>query len=220
MVSVVVPVYNNEPSLKELYRRLKRVLDGMDESYEIVFVDDASRDKSLGALEALVFSDLGIKIIKLGTNSGQSSAVLAGIQKAEGDTVVTIDADLQYDPQDILKLLKKIDEGYDVVFGWRRKRRDSLLLRRLPSFFANIFARIKLKSRIRDIGCSFIAAKRTTVLKVIEKGNKAFFYKPLLIKLADSFAEVEVNHFPRNNGRSQYGTIGLIKIALEFIRYS
>lgn len=217
MLSVVIPVYNNEPTLVELYQRLKKVLEGVDRDHEIIFIDDGSRDQGLEILKSLVDRDDRVRMIKFSRNFGQSRAVLAGIEKAEGDIIVTLDADLQYDPQDILKLLKKIEEGYEVAFGWRRKRKDSFFLRRLPSLLANIFVRIKCKSSIKDIGCSLIALKRDIALRLKSTGNRALFIKPLLIRLTDSFDEVEVEHYPRKNGKSQYTTAGLIKLALDFI---
>lgn len=217
MVSLIIPVYNNEPTIQKLYDRLIKVLRELKQSYEIIFIDDGSSDRSFGILESLHNRDKQVKIIKLSRNFGQSQAILAGLKYTKGSIIVTMDADLQYNPEDIPKLLEKIDEGFEAVCGWRKNRQDSLFLRKLPSYFANIFTRIKLNKDIKDIGCSFTALRRSIAIQLKNYGNTVRFYKPLLIKLTDSICEIEVEHYPRRTGRSQYSIIRLIKTALDFV---
>jgi len=216
-LSIIIPVYNEQDNIEELYLRLVKVLENLERSYEIIFVDDGSTDKSFIILNDIYNKNGTVKIVRLTKNFGQAAALLAGFSLAQGQTIVTMDADLQYAPEDIPKLLKKIDEGFKIVCGWRRKRRDSLFLRKLPSYFANIFARIKIKENTKDLGCTFIALNRSIATQLKNYGNMNRFFKPLLIKLADSIYELKVEHYPRKTSRSQYDIIRLIKIALDFI---
>ena len=216
MTSLIIPVYNNEPTLQELNSRITKTFSDLREDYEIFYVDDGSRDKSFEILKAFSNKNSHIKIIKLMRNFGQSQAILAGFQYAKGDVIVTLDADLQYNPEDIPKLLKKIGDGFEIVCGWRKNRKDHFLSRKLPSYFANLFARIKLQKNIKDIGCHFIALKRNITTQIKNYGHTARFLKPLLIKLSNNICEIDIEHHLRKKNKSQYGLAKLIKIALDF----
>src|SRR5579884_2003930 len=137
MLSIVIPIHNEEPAILPLYDRLTAVLEGLRRPYEIIFVDDASTDRSFDLLANLVETDARLKVIRLRRNFGQTAALSAGFDEAHGNVVVSLDGDLQHEPEDIPALLAKIDEGYDIASGWRRNRVDNALTRRLPSRIAN-----------------------------------------------------------------------------------
>ena len=159
-ITLVVPIYNEEENIRPLYDALARVLDQLDRRAEIIFIDDGSRDDSLPRLEALASADKRVKIIEFRRNFGQTSAMAAGIAHARGDVIITLDGDLQNDPSDIPMMLAKIDEGYDLVHGWRKRRNDPFLNRRLPSLIANwIIARVT-GFPVHDLGCTLKAVRR------------------------------------------------------------
>ncbi len=217
-ITVVVPVMDEEETLRELYSKLKDVLNklGSDES-EIIFIDDGSKDKSFEILKSIALSDENVRVIRFRTNFGQTAAMSAGFKYAKGNIIVTIDADLQNDPEDIPKLLKKMDEGYDVVSGWRRKRKDKFLTRRIPSFFAN-----KIISRItgvylHDYGCT-LKAYRSEVVRNIDLYGQMHRFIPALAKWVGAvIGEVVVGHSPRKHGKSKYGLSRTIAVILDLI---
>lgn len=216
MISVVVPVYNNASTLRELYDRFRLVLEGLKQDYELIFVDDGSRDASFGVLKSLHEQNPRVKIIQLSTNFGQTYATVAGIETSQADTIITLDADLQYDPGDIPRFLEKMNEGFDVVCGRRKYRRDNLFSRRWPSLLVNIVARIKIKKDIKDIGCSFMAFKKVLMTQLNDFGSKARFFKPSLLRSADKIAFVDVRHYRSKSG-SQYSLRKLFRLAWDFL---
>ncbi|HQP91765.1 MAG TPA: glycosyltransferase family 2 protein, partial [Candidatus Omnitrophota bacterium] len=207
---------NNEATLKELYDRAVLFFCSLKLDHEIIFVDDGSKDGSLGLITGFYDQDPRVKIVKLKKNAGQSLAILAGLGISSGEVIVAIDADLQYAPEDISILLNKINSGFDVVGGWRKQRSDPFLSRIFPSVFANFMARCRLGREFKDIGCFFIAFKKDMAVQVKKYGSQSRFLKPLFIKIG-SFTEVEVNHYARKNGSSQFSFTRLIKIALDFM---
>ena len=216
-ISLIIPVFNERQSLEVLFQELKGVLEPLDRSYEIIFVDDGSTDGSAEMLKDLAQSDPMTRAILLRRNFGQSAAMSAGFDLAQGKIFVTLDADLQNNPRDIPKLLAKIDEGYDVVSGWRRHRCDPLLTRRIPSFFAN-----KLISRItsvwlHDYGCTLKAYRREVLKDVHLYGEMHRFLPALASWLGVKVAEVEVSHRPRRYGRSKYGLSRTPRVILDLI---
>ena len=216
-ISVVVPVMDEEESLEEFYSSLKGVLDKLGKSYEIIFIDDGSEDGSFKILKNLAKKDRNILVIKFRTNFGQTAALSAGFKYAQGNIVITLDADLQNDPEDIPKLLKKIDEGYDVVSGWRRKRKDKLLTRRIPSFFANkVISRIT-GVHLHDYGCTLKAYRREVVENIDLYGQMHRFMPALARWVGASICEVAVRHCPRKYGRSKYGLSRTITVILDLI---
>ncbi len=216
-ISVVVPVMNEEESLEEFYSSLKGVLDELGKSYEIIFIDDGSEDGSFKILKNLAEKDGNILVIKFRTNFGQTAALSAGFKYAKGDIIMTLDADLQNDPEDIPKLLGKVEEGYDVVSGWRRKRKDKLLTRRIPSFFANrIISRIT-GVYLHDYGCTLKAYRRDIVKNIDLYGQMHRFIPALARWVGASICEVAVKHSPRKYGRSKYGLSRTITVILDLI---
>ena len=224
-ISVVVPIMNEESSLEELFKKLKDVLEKLSagepdkykKGYEIIFVDDGSTDGSFEILKRIAQKDEKVRVIKFRANFGQTAALSAGFKYALGDVIITIDADLQNDPEDIPKLLKKMDEGYDVVSGWRRNRHDPFLNRRLPSFFANkIISRIT-GVRLHDYGCTLKAYRKEIVGNIDLYGQMHRFLPALAKWVGASVGEVEVRHFPRKYGRSKYGISRTVAVILDLV---
>ena len=159
-ISVVVPVYNEFENIPLLYEQLNETLPRLGREYEILFVDDGSHDGSVEALQALAAADSRVKVVRFRRNYGQTAALQAGLQMASGDVIVTLDGDLQNDPSDIGMLLAKIDDGYDLVHGWRKQRQDAFLSRRLPSMIANWIISKATRFPIHDLGCTLKAIRR------------------------------------------------------------
>jgi glycosyltransferase involved in cell wall biosynthesis len=203
--SAVIPVHNEEGSVLPLYKRLKAVLDGLGEPYEILFVDDASMDAGLAKLENLRSAAPQLVILALKIRCGQSSALQAGFDAARGELIITLDGDLQNDPEDIPKLLEKMKEGYDVVCGWRKNRNDPFV-RKISSRIANAVRQLVLGETIHDVGCSLRVFKRKVLEKVILGGEDHRFFTAFAAKYGFRVGEVEVHHTSRQYGRSKYDT--------------
>ena len=201
-VSIVIPVYNEEESIKPLVSELQEVLKGIKKSFEIIFVDDGSRDRSFAILKEAALHNPQIRLIRFKRNAGQTAAFAAGFKAAQGDIIVTMDADLQNDPHDITRLLGKIG-SFDVVCGWRHKRKDPWI-KIVSSKIAN-FVRNKLsQEEIADTGCSLKAFKREC-LKNMKLFNGMHRFLPTLAKMEGfTVAQVKVNHRPRRFGRTKY----------------
>lgn len=201
-ISIVIPVYNEEENLPPLAETIVPVMQNIKEPYEIIFVDDASTDKSLDVLKGLAAKYISIRILRFTANCGQSAAFDAGFKSARGEIVVTLDADLQYEPQDIPKLLEKINE-YDVVCGWRKRRHDPWL-KLISTRIANAVRNKLSGENIKDTGCSLKAFKKTYLANLkMYKGMHRFL--PTLLKMQGAkVTEVEVRHFPRRFGLSKY----------------
>jgi dolichol-phosphate mannosyltransferase len=202
-MSLVIPVYNEEGNLPELFRELKEVLEKLSVSFEIIFIDDGSKDRSGAILREFAHKDERVRIIFFQKNCGQSAAFAAGFRSARGEIVVTMDADLQNDPHDIPLLLDKIT-SYDVVCGWRANRQDSLV-RKVSSRIANKIRNWLSDEQIKDVGCSLKAFRRECLQNFYYfKGMHRFF--PTLIKMEGCLVtEVKVNHRPRRFGEAKYG---------------
>ncbi|MDQ7039269.1 MAG: glycosyltransferase family 2 protein, partial [Aquificota bacterium] len=164
MISVVIPAYNERDNVEPLYRKLKSVLDRLDEDYEILFVDDGSTDGTFEVLKNIADRDRKVKVIRFRRNYGQTAAMYAGFDHAKGDVIVTMDADLQNDPEDIPRLLEKIKEGYDIVSGWRKDRKDPLISRKIPSWIANWIISKVTGVELHDYGCT-LKAYRSDIAK-------------------------------------------------------
>ncbi len=216
-VSVVIPVFEEEESLRELYSRLKKVLDGLSETSEIIFVDDGSRDKSFEILKQLCLEDKTVRVISFRKNFGQTAAFAAGFKHAKGRKIITLDADLQNDPEDIPKLLDKIDQGWDVASGWRKNRQDKFLTRRLPSVIANKLISRITGVRLHDYGCT-IKAYRGEIAKNIELYGQMHRFIPALARwVGAEVTEVVVSHHPRKHGKSKYGLLRTVNVVLDLI---
>ncbi len=205
MISVVIPIHNEEPAILPLYDRLTAVMQRIGKPYEILFVDDASTDRSFDLLSNLVETDGRLKVIRLRRNFGQTAALSAGFDEAQGSVVVSLDGDLQHDPEDIPSLLEKIQEGYDIASGWRRERVDNAVTRRFPSRIANwLMARISGVD-LRDFGTTF-KAYRAEILKDIHLYGELHRFIPALASFYGArVAEVPIRNAERPLGRSHYG---------------
>lgn len=201
-ITIVIPVYNEEDNVKPLVSELQEVLRGLNRSYEIIFVDDGSRDQSLAILKEAASHDPHIRVIRFRKNAGQTAAFDAGFRAARGDIVVTLDADLQNDPHDIPRLLKKI-EKFDVVCGWRHKRRDPWI-KIVSSKIANVVRNKLSQEKIVDTGCS-LKAFRKECLQNMKLFNGMHRFLPTLAKMEGFTAtQVKVNHRPRKFGTTKY----------------
>src|SRR3954462_8096368 len=205
MLSIVIPVHNEEPSLLPLYDRLTAVLESLQKPYEILFIDDASTDRSFELLANLVETDERLKVIRLRRNFGQTAALSAGFHEAEGEVIIAMDGDLQHAPEDIPALLRKIDEGYDIASGWRKQRVDNALTRKIPSRIANWMMKKASGVDLHDFGTTF-KAYRSEVLKDINLyGELHRFIPALASQYGARIAEVPIKNIPRPSGKSHYG---------------
>ena len=205
MLSIVIPIHNEEPSILPLYDRLTAVLESLQKPYEIIFIDDASTDRSFDLLANLVETDMRLKVIRLRRNFGQTAALSAGFDEAQGSVIVSLDGDLQHAPEDIPALLAKIEEGYDIASGWRKDRVDNPLTRKIPSRMANWLMAKASGVNLRDFGTTF-KAYRAEVLKDINLYGELHRFIPALASFYGArIAEVPIRNTPRMNGDSHYG---------------
>lgn len=219
-LSIIIPLYNEQDSILSLHKKIKHAMSKLKMSCEIVFVDDGSTDRSLERLKALQRKDKSIRIIVLRKNFGQSAAINAGFSNAKGNVLIVIDADLQNDPEDIPRLLAKMDEGYDVVSGWRDKRQDPLS-KTVPSRISNWLHRKLTGLDIHDSGCSLKAYKKESV-NDLELYGEMHRYIPALIAIRGfKIGEIKVKHNKREYGKSKYGIDRLLKgfLDLLYIRF-
>ena len=217
MLSVVIPIHNEEPALLPLYDRLTRVLEALQRSYEVIFVDDASTDRSFDLLANLAETDARLKVIRLRRNFGQTAALAAGFDEAQGEIIVSLDGDLQHEPEDIPALLAKIDEGYDIASGWRKNRLDNAVTRRIPSRIANWLMSKVSGVDLRDFGTTF-KAYRAEVLKDINLYGELHRFIPALASFYGArVAEVPIRNAPRMNGGSHYGLGRTFRVLFDII---
>ena len=216
-VSVLIPIYNEEGNLSLLYDKLDLALKKTGRAYEIIFVDDGSSDGSLEILLDLREKNQNVKIVSFARNFGQTAALSAGIDCSKGDIIIPMDGDLQTDPEDILPLLQKIEEGYDVVSGWRKDRKDPFLNRRLPSMIANKIISWIGGVHLHDYGCTLKAYKRD-ILKNIKLYGEMHRFIPIYAQwIGAHVSEIPVRHFPRGSGKSKYGMNRIFKIILDLM---
>jgi len=215
-LSVVIPVYNEEESIRLLYEKLKAALDLLHKEYEILFIDDGSTDRTLSILEEIQTKDKHLIVLSLRRNFGQTAAFAAGFDFARGDIVVTMDGDLQNDPADIPKLLEKIKD-HDLVSGWRKKRKDPFFTRRLPSVAANWLISNVTGVKLHDYGCSLKAYRRDVIKNLKLYGEMHRFIPAVASWYGVRVAEVETIHHPRMHGKSKYGISRTIKVVLDLI---
>jgi glycosyltransferase involved in cell wall biosynthesis len=218
-ISVVIPLYNEEESLSELHNRIKQVMEDNGFSYEIIFVDDGSTDGSWDIIKSLKSSSEHVKAIKFRRNYGKSPALHCAFQKAQGDVLITMDADLQDSPEEIPELYRMIkEEKYDLVSGWKRKRYDNKLTKNLPSKLFNATARKVSGIKLHDFNCG-LKAYRKSLAKSIEIYNDMHRYIPVLAKYAGytKIGEKEVVHSPRKYGKSKFGSRRFLNGYLDLI---
>jgi glycosyltransferase involved in cell wall biosynthesis len=217
VLSIVVPVYNEEESVPGLYERIRKACDSLGKPFEILFVDDGSKDQTFRLLQRLHQCDSTTKVICFRKNFGQTSAMAAGFEYAQGDVIVSMDGDLQNDPADIPRLVAKLEEGFDVVCGWRKNRQDKLLSRRLPSVVANWIIGRVTGVRIHDNGCSLKAYRAALIKNVCLYGDMHRFIPAMSTLSGARIAEIVVNHHRRQFGKSKYGIGRIWKVALDIV---
>ena len=216
-VSIVIPLLNEAENLADLYGRLKAAMDSLDRSVELILVDDGSTDNSYSLLIEIQREDPRVRVIRLRRNFGQTAAFSAGFDLAYGQIIITMDGDLQNDPADIPLLLKKMDEGYDIVSGWRINRQDVFLTRRLPSQMANALISRVTGVHLHDYGCSLKAYRREIVKNIHLYGELHRFIPAIASWMGVRVAEVPVTHHARQYGRSKYGLNRTVKVFLDLL---
>ena len=216
LLSVVIPLYNEEENVEPLHERMIESLEGAGYNFEIVYVDDGSTDGTLPLLEHIQSGDKRIVVISLRRNFGQTAAFAAGFDFVKGDVIVTMDGDLQNDPNDIPKLIKMMD-NYDLVSGWRKKRKDPFFSRRLPSMCANYIISKVTGVSLHDYGCSLKAYKRDVIKNIRLYGEMHRFIPAVASWYGVRVGEVETTHHPRLRGKSKYGLSRTIKVVLDLI---
>ena len=216
-VSVFLPVYNEEPNLLPLHARLNDALKTLGRSAEIVYVDDGSTDESLRILREISELDPRVRVIALRRNYGQTAAMAAGIDAAKGEVLIPMDADLQNDPADIIRLLKKLDEGYDVVSGWRKNRKDKMITRKIPSMIANRLISWIGGVPLHDYGCSLKAYRRESLQDVRLYGEMHRFIPIYAAWAGARVTEIPVEHHARTMGKSKYGLSRTLKVVFDLM---
>jgi len=218
-LSVVVPIFNEEENIVPLYRELKNVLEALGRGYEIIFLDDGSTDTSNEVLQRLAKDDKEIKVIQFRKNFGQTAAIAAGVEHAQGEIIVTMDGDGQNDPRDIPRLLERLEQGYDVASGWRKNRRDPLLNKRLPSALANRLISWLTRVKLHDYGCTLKAYRRDILKDVRLYGEMHRFIPAYASWVGARITEMEVAHHPRRHGKSKYGLSRTTSIILDLMTF-
>lgn len=216
-ISVIVPLYNEEDAVCELYRRLKMVLNALNRSYEIVFVDDGSSDRTFERVREVQKQDHLVTVVRLRRNFGQTAGLAAGFDHASGDIIVAMDGDLQHFPEDIPLLVAKIDEGYDIASGWREKRVDNFLLRRLPSLIANRLMALLSGVALHDFGTTFKAYRREILEQVDLYGELHRFIPALASWQGVRIAEVPIQNIVRPKGKSNYGLSRTFRVLMDLL---
>jgi len=216
-LSLVIPIYNEAANLPDLHREISQACQNLDKSYEILFVDDGSNDDSFLICKQLREKDPRIRIIRLRKNFGQTAALSAGFDHARGKILITLDGDLQNDPQDFSLLIAKIEEGYDLVSGWRVKRKDRFLTRRLPSILANRLISWITGVKLHDYGCTLKAFRQDIIKHIKLYGELHRFIPAIASNMGVSIAEVKVNHRKRRGGKSKYSVWRFPKVVLDLL---
>jgi glycosyltransferase involved in cell wall biosynthesis len=216
-LSIIVPFFNEEESIERMYSAIVEAIAPLGVPFEMVFVDDGSRDRTLSIATALARSDCRLRVVKFRRNYGQTPAMAAGIEHAHGEILVTMDGDLQNDPADIGLFLQKMDEGYDIVVGWRHNRKDKLVSRKIPSRMANWLIGKVTGVPIRDNGCS-LKAYRAALIKAVPLYSEMHRFIPAMASIAGPrIAEIKVRHHARQFGKSKYGLSRVYKVLLDLM---
>ncbi|WP_306534232.1 glycosyltransferase family 2 protein [Geobacter sp.] len=216
-LSIVVPIYNEEENIPHLHERVTAAMAGAGIDYELILVDDGSSDGSFACLREIAEGDPRVKVIRFRRNFGQTAAMAAGFDAATGRVVVPMDGDLQNDPADIPMLLAKIDEGYDVVSGWRKDRQDTFINRRLPSILANGLISRMTGVHLHDYGCTLKAYRREVLDGVNLYGEMHRFVPALASQVGARVTELPVRHHPRLHGTSKYGISRTTRVVLDLM---
>lgn len=214
-LSIVIPVYNERENVSRLYEKLKKVLSCFRDPWEIIIVDDGSQDGTFDVLKTIALKDPHFRVIRLRRNFGQSAALAVGFRNARGEKIVTMDGDLQNDPEDISLLLQKLDQGYDVVSGWRKHRKDKMLVRKIPSWIANRLICSVTDVRLHDTGCALKAFRKEVIDRIRLYGELHRFLPALARVEGASITEMVVRHHPRRFGRSKYNLTRTFKVLMD-----
>jgi len=217
MLSIIIPLYNEEDNIEPLYAKLDTVLGSLGHPYEVILVNDGSTDNTRARIDAVAVRDERVRVVHLRRNFGQTPAMMAGIDAARGDILIPMDGDLQNDPADIPKLLAKLDEGYDVVSGWRKDRKDNPIKRNLPSRMANALISFISGVHLHDYGCSLKAYRRDIIKGVKLYGEMHRFIPIHAAWQGARVTEVSVTHHPRIHGASKYGIERTLKVILDLM---
>jgi glycosyltransferase involved in cell wall biosynthesis len=216
-LSVIVPFFNEEQSIRPLYAAIVSAVEPLSVSFEMVFVDDGSKDGTVRVATELAAADARVRVVKFRRNYGQTPAMAAGIEHATGEILITMDGDLQNDPADIRLFLDKMAEGYDIVVGWRFNRQDKLISRKIPSRIANRLIGKVTGVPIKDNGCS-LKAYRASLIKEIPLYSEMHRFIPAMASIAGPrIAEIKVNHHARQFGKSKYGLSRIYKVLLDLL---
>jgi glycosyltransferase involved in cell wall biosynthesis len=216
-ISIIVPFYNEEENIEDVYGNISKILDGLENESEMVFVDDGSSDRTAQIGKELSEKDPRVKFVELARNFGQTAAMMAGIDHADHDVIIAMDGDGQNDPEDIPRLLEKIDEGYDVVSGWRADRQDKAVTRKFPSMIANKLISKVTGVHLHDYGCS-LKAYRSSVIKNVRLYGEMHRFIPIYASWqGGKVTEIAVNHHARTKGVSKYGLNRIFKVMLDLL---
>jgi glycosyltransferase involved in cell wall biosynthesis len=216
-LSIVVPIYNEEENIRALHEAVTAALSGSSLAYELILVDDGSSDGSFPLLKTIAGTDPRVKVIRFRRNFGQTAAMAAGFDAAAGRVVVPMDGDLQNDPADIPLLFAKIDEGYDVVSGWRKDRQDTFINRKLPSILANGLISLMTGVHLHDYGCTLKAYRREVLEGINLYGEMHRFVPALASQFGARVTELPVRHHPRLHGKSKYGISRTLRVVLDLM---
>ncbi|MCX6561116.1 MAG: glycosyltransferase family 2 protein [Candidatus Aminicenantes bacterium] len=204
-ISIIVPFFNEAENVEEMYARLKEVMDRVGDPYELIFIDDGSTDRTYSLLKDMSKRDDKVVVLKLRRNFGQTPALQAGFDHARGEIIISMDGDLQHDPAEIPQFLAKIAEGYDIVSGWRKDRKDNALLRKLPSWVANRMMKKLVKVQIHDFGTTYKAYKREVLSSIRLYGELHRFIPALISREGFKITELPISNIVRLRGKSNYG---------------
>lgn len=215
-LSLIVPVFNEEQNLPLLFEAIKNIMDALPHPWELVFVDDGSNDGSLRVMKRLAGEYPGqVRVVVLRRNYGQTAAIVAGFDHAQGEVIILLDADLQNDPADIPLLLEKLDQGYDLVSGWRKERKDTFFTRTLPSRIANAIISYVTGVHLHDYGCTLKAYRREVLSGFRLYGEMHRFIPVFASSVGARITEIPVNHHPRKYGKTKYGLERTVKVILD-----
>lgn len=218
-LSIIIPVYNEEENVRFVFEKIQSVCEAIDVTYEILFVDDGSQDGTFKVLAELHKAASCLRVIRFQKNAGQTAAMAAGFEFAQGERIISMDGDLQNDPTDIPQLLEKLDEGYDLVCGWRKERQDKFLTRRLPSRIANWIIAKVTGIPIHDNGCSLKGYTAAMIKQMPLYGEMHRFIPAMSTTVGAHISEVIVRHHPRHFGKSKYGLGRIWRVMLDIIAF-
>jgi len=216
-LSIVIPFFDEEENVEEMHRRLKDVLVRLNRTYEIIYVDDGSRDRTYERLRVIYDRDPSVRVVKLRRNFGQTAGLQAGFDHAQGEVIISMDGDLQHDPEEIPQFLAKIDEGFDIVSGWRKDRKDNALVRKFPSFIANRMMKRLTRVPIHDFGTTFKAYRREVVKTIRLYGDLHRFIPALISREGFKITELPISNINRLKGKSKYGLSCVKRVFFDLI---